>query len=249
MLRRVLLLLWVPAVVMACFVFASERAEAEEALASWYGPGFSGLPTASGETFDPYGLTAAHKTMPLGTELLVSYGGSSVEVTVNDRGPYVGGRELDLSQGAAQTIGLTEVGIDYVDYAWTGQYAAPPAGPTDEYAPTDQQTYYGESSTYGEAPTHDAGAATSQYAVEEETVFGDGYASVAEGFETAAEPEAATPVASPSGATIAGSVLVVRPGETLSDIAVETGVSEEYLASQNMIDDPNFVYAGQVLYY
>ena len=247
--RRVLLLLWVPAAVMACFVFASEHAEAEEALASWYGPGFEGLPTASGEPFDPYGLTAAHKTMPLGSELVVSYGGSSVEVTVNDRGPYVGERELDLSQGAAQTLGLTEVGVDYVDYAWTDPYAAvAPAAPTTEYAPMDQ-TYYGET---------DAQTATTQYAVEDETVYGGGYASVVtEGFDTFAEPEvAAQPEAtsatsvSPSGPTVVtGSVLVVRPGETLSGIAAEAGVSEEYIASRNAVNDPNFVYAGQVLYY
>ena len=104
MLPKLRLLLWVPLVVLACFAFSSERAKADEALASWYGPGFSGLPTASGEPYDPYGFTAAHKTMPLGTELLVSYGESSVEVTVNDRGPYVGARELDLSQGAAEAL-------------------------------------------------------------------------------------------------------------------------------------------------
>jgi rare lipoprotein A len=109
-------LLW--AVLLACGFLAlgSGCAEAKTGLASWYGPGFEGLPTASGETYDPYGYTAAHKTMPLGTELEVSYGGSSVQVTVNDRGPYVGGRDLDLSQGAAEAIGLTQAGVDYVKY-------------------------------------------------------------------------------------------------------------------------------------
>jgi rare lipoprotein A len=109
-------LLW--AVLLACGFLAlgSGCAEAKTGLASWYGPGFEGLPTASGETYDPYGFTAAHKTMPLGTELEVSYGGSSVQVTVNDRGPYVGGRDLDLSQGAAEAIGLTQAGVDYVKY-------------------------------------------------------------------------------------------------------------------------------------
>ncbi len=109
-------LLW--AVLLACAFLAlgSGCAEAKTGLASWYGPGFEGLPTASGEPYDPYGYTAAHKTMPLGTDLMVKYGGSSVQVTVNDRGPYVGSRELDLSQGAAEAIGLTQAGVDYVKY-------------------------------------------------------------------------------------------------------------------------------------
>ena len=89
-------------------------------LASWYGPGFHGQLTASGEVYDKYGYTAAHKTLPLGTQLVVSYGGSSVEVTVNDRGPYVGRRVIDLSQGAADQIGLTGAGVDYVRYSRVG---------------------------------------------------------------------------------------------------------------------------------
>ena len=79
-------------------------------MASYYGYELAGSPTASGEPFDPEAYTAAHKTMPPGTELQVSYGGSSVNVTVNDRGPYVAGRDIDLSQGAAEAIGLTAAG-------------------------------------------------------------------------------------------------------------------------------------------
>ena len=79
-------------------------------VASYYGYSHAGLPTASGEPFNPEGYTAAHKTLPIGTQLLVSYGGNSVTVTVNDRGPYVAGRDLDLSQAAAETIGLTGPG-------------------------------------------------------------------------------------------------------------------------------------------
>lgn len=79
-------------------------------VASYYGYELAGSPTASGEPFNPEGYTAAHKTMPLGTELQVSYGGSSVNVVVNDRGPYVAGRDIDLSQGAAEAIGLTAAG-------------------------------------------------------------------------------------------------------------------------------------------
>ncbi len=114
--------LWILLLVGAFLALGNDRAEARTGLASWYGPGFEGLPTASGEPYDPYGYTAAHKTMRLGTELLVSYGGRSVQVTVNDRGPYVGARELDLSQGAAEYIGLTRAGVDYVEYSRTGGY-------------------------------------------------------------------------------------------------------------------------------
>lgn len=225
MFRRLLVLLWVPVVMLACLAFTSERADAEEALASWYGPGFSGLPTASGEPYDPYGMTAAHKTMPLGTELLVSYGGSSVEVTVNDRGPYAGERELDLSQGAAQTLGLTEVGVDYVDYTWTDPYAA---------APQD--------------------VSTSQYASTGQNAFSDPYAVVEQYPQIAAtaEPVSAAPADYSSSTVtgdVSGSIIVVSPGETLSGVAAETGVSEYYLASRNAIGDRNFIYAGQVLYY
>jgi rare lipoprotein A (peptidoglycan hydrolase) len=78
--------------------------------ASWYGPGFQGQETASGETFDQHALTAAHRTLPLGTEAKVTNleTGQSVTVTINDRGPYVQGRQLDLSQAAAKQIGLTK---------------------------------------------------------------------------------------------------------------------------------------------
>lgn len=100
----------------AFLAFDVERAEAEEVLASWYGPGFEGQPTASGESYDPNGLTAAHKTLPLGTEILVSYGERTVPVTITDRGPFTGDRVLDLSQGAAQALGFTQVGVDYVDW-------------------------------------------------------------------------------------------------------------------------------------
>jgi rare lipoprotein A (peptidoglycan hydrolase) len=81
--------------------------------ASWYGPGFHGHETASGETFDQHALTAAHRTLPLGTEAKVTNleTGQSVTVTINDRGPYVQGRQLDLSQAAAKQIGLTKQGV------------------------------------------------------------------------------------------------------------------------------------------
>jgi rare lipoprotein A len=81
--------------------------------ASYYGPGFSGRRTASGERFNPNGMTAASKTLPIGSVVQVTNpeNGRSVNVRINDRGPYVRGRGLDLSKGAARRIGLTQKGV------------------------------------------------------------------------------------------------------------------------------------------
>lgn len=78
--------------------------------ASWYGDELRGRPTASGEPFVPEGLTAAHRTLPLGTVILVAYEGREVEVRINDRGPFHGDRILDLSKGAADRLGYTDLG-------------------------------------------------------------------------------------------------------------------------------------------
>ena len=86
-------------------------------LSSWYGSYFHGRTTANGETYDMYGLTAAHKTLPFGTKLEVCYN-SCVTVRINDRGPYIGARELDLSYGAAKAIGLIQPGVDYVSFTY-----------------------------------------------------------------------------------------------------------------------------------
>jgi len=81
--------------------------------ASWYGPGFNGKKTASGEIFDETKLTAAHKTIPLGRRARVTHlgNGKSVEVLINDRGPYVEGRMIDLSHAAAKVLGMIDDGI------------------------------------------------------------------------------------------------------------------------------------------
>lgn len=81
--------------------------------ASYYGSE-SGSRTASGARFNPMGLTAAHRTLPFGTRLKVTHAGRSVVVTVNDRGPFIRGRVLDLSKGAAHAIGLTRRGVGHV---------------------------------------------------------------------------------------------------------------------------------------
>src|SRR5215212_11871871 len=96
-------------------VAVQEAARAEPVLTSYYGEELAGNPTASGEPFDPYGLTAAHPYLPFDTLLTVTYNGRSVNVRVNDRGPFVPGRGLDLSSGAAQDIGLTDSGPAVVE--------------------------------------------------------------------------------------------------------------------------------------
>lgn len=85
----------------------------QEGVASWYGPGFAGRPTASGEIFDPGELTAAHRTLPFGTWLRVIHvdNGREVVVRVNDRGPFIRGRILDLSEEAARRLGMIRDGL------------------------------------------------------------------------------------------------------------------------------------------
>ena len=223
-------LLWVVLLVCGLFVFGSDHAEAEEALASWYGPGFDGKTTASGDTFEADGLSTAHPSLPMGTDLIVSYGGKSVPVTVNDRGPLTGNRELDLSQGAAKQLGLIGPGVDYVDVTCADgglypncvpDFPAPQEGITVEevpaYAPVQDTT----------APHYET---TPQY----ETVPQDGTA-VHDG----------TTVQDGAG----GGVHVVQSGETLYGIAAQLGTSVDDLTAQNGITDPSLIYVGQALHY
>lgn len=86
-------------------------------MASYYGRKFNGRRTASGEAFNMNDLTAAHRTLPFGSRVRVSYGGKSVIVRINDRGPYAHGREIDLSRAAAEEIGLVRRGHGRVDLA------------------------------------------------------------------------------------------------------------------------------------
>ncbi len=91
--------------------------ETLQGIASWYGEEFAGRTTANGEIFDPSLLTAAHRTFPFGTILDITNAKTSqtVRVRVNDRGPYIGNRVIDLSYAAAQQIGLIEPGVGTVD--------------------------------------------------------------------------------------------------------------------------------------
>jgi rare lipoprotein A len=102
-------------------------------VASWYGPGFHGNRTANGEIYDQYELTAAHPSLPLGTRAMVTNleNGRSVEVRINDRGPFVGRRAIDLSYGAARAIhmvgpGTARVRIEVLAAARPPRLVAPP---------------------------------------------------------------------------------------------------------------------------
>ncbi|WP_279387429.1 septal ring lytic transglycosylase RlpA family protein [Rubrobacter taiwanensis] len=147
--RRFLIpaLLAVAAAFVAVFLAVGSVGAQQQMVATWYGPGFEGNLTASGEPFDPNDYTAAHRTLDFGTKLLVTYGGNSVVVRVNDRGPF-SGADLDLSRAAADAIGLTAVGTATVDVQFvdpgtpTGPYSGPAGGgaaePQQQAAPEPQ---------------------------------------------------------------------------------------------------------------
>lgn len=107
--------------VLLCLLAATASREAasgssryrETGEASWYGPGLDGRPTASGAIYDPDGLTAAHPELPFGSEVEVTNlgNGRSVIVAINDRGPFTGGRILDVSEAAARRLGFMRAGV------------------------------------------------------------------------------------------------------------------------------------------
>ncbi|RMF98294.1 MAG: septal ring lytic transglycosylase RlpA family protein [Candidatus Schekmanbacteria bacterium] len=104
----------------------------ERGIASWYGKKFHGRLTASGEVYDMYGISAAHKTLPLGTVCKVTNlrNGRSIVLRINDRGPFVKGRIIDLSYGAAKKLGFAKEGLTEVlieanvkKKRWIGDYS------------------------------------------------------------------------------------------------------------------------------
>jgi rare lipoprotein A len=99
------------------FVMASANGYVERGVASWYGPGFHAGRTATGEPYDMYGMTAAHKTLPLPAYVQVTNlsNGRSVIVRVNDRGPFKDGRIIDLSQTAASKLDMIRAGTAFVE--------------------------------------------------------------------------------------------------------------------------------------
>lgn len=145
----------------------------EEGIASWYGPGFHGQKTSNGEIYDQKGFTAAHKNLPLPSYLKVTNlrNGKKVIVRVNDRGPFVGDRILDLSEGSARAIdmvgtGTSKVRIELINVSANGTYTnayGKPAG-------TVRQQYAGvvnkNTSTYqhiGAATSRSAGSSNTGY--------------------------------------------------------------------------------------
>ncbi len=116
-----------------------------QGIASWYGGKFHGRKTANGETFDMHGLTAAHKTLPFGLRVRVSNreNGRAVVVRINDRGPFVKDRIIDLSHAAAQRIGMVRSG--------TARVFITPLGPAGLAAPDDYCIQVGAFASYANA--------------------------------------------------------------------------------------------------
>lgn len=118
-------------------------AQASTGLASYYGggDGFDGSATANGERFNANALTAASLTLPFGTLARVTYHGHSVVVRINDRGPYAGGRVIDLSAAAARAIGLTAAGVGAVDIEVVGSAGGSGLGHHMSAAQADQPAH------------------------------------------------------------------------------------------------------------
>jgi len=117
--------------VSACTVLPKGQADLdvsmkERGIASWYGEDFHGWLTANGETYDMEALTAAHRTLPLGTWVLVTNveNGQQVRVRINDRGPYLYGRVLDLSLAGARALDMVDSGIAAVQIEVVGNQGA-----------------------------------------------------------------------------------------------------------------------------
>lgn len=110
------------------FVLSSNVGYVERGVASWYGPGFHKVRTSTGETYDMYGMTAAHKTLPLPAYVRVTnlQNGRSVVVRVNDRGPFVGNRIIDLSYTAAAKLDMLRNGTAMVEVRSLDAAPAPP---------------------------------------------------------------------------------------------------------------------------
>ncbi len=154
----------------------SHQGFTQQGIASWYGRKFHGRKTSNGETYDMYAMTAAHKTLPLGVHVRVTRldDGRSVVVRVNDRGPFVAGRVIDLSFSAARTLGMvdsgtTRVKVDALGYPETKQgrisYRSPRSYDAGSFAVQVGAFSVAENaqrlasqlrSRYGKAEVHDA---------------------------------------------------------------------------------------------
>jgi rare lipoprotein A len=102
------------ALITTTLTLIATPAHAQCGQASWYGPGFHGNLTANGEVFNQNALTAAHPSLPFGTRVRVTWNNRSVDVRINDRGPFTGGRIIDLSAAAASRLGMRDIGVAQV---------------------------------------------------------------------------------------------------------------------------------------
>lgn len=134
------------------FTYASAEGFEEIGIASWYGPGFHGKKTSNGETFNTYAMTAAHKHLPFGSNILVKNleNGKTCVVRINDRGPFVDDRIIDLSQAAAQKIGMIKNGTAKVHLQYIGgegsvQYAEDRPGLLETiFGSSEEKSVYSE---------------------------------------------------------------------------------------------------------
>jgi rare lipoprotein A len=138
--KRIVAIFLALALTCGCSLFRRESIPprikgVEVGWASWYGKDFHGRRTASGAVYDMYQLTAAHKTLPLGTAVMVTHvdNGKAVTVTINDRGPFVKGRIIDLSYAAAQALGMVEEGVARVRVEVVDKSAIPTSAPEGSF--------------------------------------------------------------------------------------------------------------------
>ncbi len=152
----------------ALSVFAVGPAAAQSiGHASFYGKELAGRKTASGEKFNPGGLTAAHRSLPFGTQLKLTNisNGRSVVVRINDRGPFVRGRVLDVSLGAAQALGFSARGTAQLRMEALGAMRAKMEAPAAPRTPLDAATPASISSPAASEPVQDQA---------DGTILGDG---------------------------------------------------------------------------
>jgi rare lipoprotein A len=208
------------ALALTLAVAMPREAHAEAGLASWYGPGLYGNSTASGEVLTPSTYGVAHPSLPFGTSLTICHAGACAHgVPVIDRGPYAGGRVLDLTKPVADEIGLTAVGVGRVTYS-SGQTpraaASASAAPQERERPARGHRYEWRKTT---VERESASQRHTVRAVQDR------------------------PYSAPNGE------YEIQSGDTLTTIALELGTSVNHLAQANGIDNPNLIYAGDVLLY
>ena len=101
---------------LSALLLSPNIADARSMVVSWYGNHWAGRTTANGERFNPHKFTAASKTLPMGTRLLLMHGRNHVIVRINDRGPYIHGRSLDITERAARVLKIHDRGVSKVNY-------------------------------------------------------------------------------------------------------------------------------------